>query len=763
MSETASFKQYAGAFALAGVVVVALLMIAAIPQGSLPQIPPGGSATGSDGLKSFTSYDEIYSFLKAGAGSQYGGYGGRGMMMDGVMVKTSLAPSAAPSATGAENSGSQSASASDYSQTNVQVKGVDEPDFVKNDGKYIYVVKNEYSSNYRYNPFGPTSAGKVKIIDAYPAAQMKQAGEISIEGTVSELFIYGDKLVVFGSIYVPFYYPRALSADVRCLGCTMPPYYSQNFAFMRVYDISDKSSPKLLKRIEVKGDYKDARMIEGKVYAVFSDYASYSYPVPIYRVDGNDRQVAPSDIKYFDYPDSSYSYNIFTGFDLNDLGKDESRKVVLMGASQNLFVSQDNMYVTFTTYDYYDPKWKVYNEVFAPYFDATTKQKMADIDAMNISGWRKERLKSEEALYFIQNKIYNPLDLSVDSNLREELTRKIAEKQAQINQRSISVENTEAHKFALDGSFTYKGQAAVPGHVLNQFSMDEYNGYFRIATTSGNTWDRENPSSNNVYVIDAGMKVVGKLEGLAKGESIYSARFMGNRGYLVTFKKIDPLFVVDLSVPTDPRVLGQLKIPGYSDYLHPYDETHLIGLGKDAEAAEGENRDFAWYQGVKLSLFDVSDVAHPKEVAKYEIGDRGTDSYALQDHKAFLFSKEKNLLAIPVLLAKIDPLKYPKGVEASTYGDYVFQGEYVFDVSLEKGFVLRGTVSHADSGEFAKSGYYWYSNSNVKRALYMDSTLYTVSDTYVKANDLGTLQAISSLQIGDSNSHNYPMMGDVVR
>jgi len=751
MAETAPFRQYIGALALVGVVALALIMIAIIPQTERPHVPilPGSTSAGagSDGLKSFTSYDEIYSFLKAGAGGSYG-YGVRGGMMDGMVLKASFAPQAAVGAT--ESNG---ASASDYSQTNVQVAGVDEPDFVKNDGKYIYVVKNEYNNNnYGYNPFGSSSTGKVKIINAYPAEEMKQEGEISIEGTVSEMFIRGDKLVVFGSIYVPFYYPRQLSSDVRCMDCVMPPYYSQNFAFMRVYDISDKSAPKLVKRIEVKGEYKDARMIGGDVYAVFSDYASYAYPVPIYRVDGNDRQVAPSDIKYFDYPDSSYSYNIFTGVDLNDLSKEESRKVVLMGASQNLFVSQDSMYVTFTTYDYYDPQWKVYNEVFAPYFDTATNEKMAGIDAMNISGWRKERLKSEEALYFIQNRIFNPLDLTVDSSLRDELTRKIAEKQSQINEQARSVENTEAHKFALDGSFTYRGQASVPGHVLNQFSMDEYNGYFRIATTSGQTWSSTNPSSNNVYVMDSGMTVVGKLEGLAKGESIYSARFMGNRAYLVTFKKIDPLFVVDLSVPAAPQVLGQLKIPGYSDYLHPYDETHLIGLGKDAEAAEGVNRDFAWYQGVKLSLFDVSDVAHPKEVAKYEIGDRGTDSYALQDHKAFLFSKEKNLLAIPVLLAKIDPLKYPNGVQANTYGDYVFQGEYVFDVSLERGFVLRGTVSHTDSGEFAKSGYYWYSSSSVKRALYMDSTLYTVSDMYVKANDLGTLQAISSLQIGNGTN-----------
>jgi uncharacterized secreted protein with C-terminal beta-propeller domain len=292
--------------------------------------------------------------------------------------------------------------------------------------------------------------------------------------------------------------------------------------------------------------------------------------------------------------------------------------------------------------------------------------------------------------------------------------------------------------------------------VLNQFSMDEYNGNFRIATTEGQQ-SRSNPTtSNNIYVVDSGMKVIGSLEGLAPGESIYSARFMGSRGYLVTFKKIDPLFVIDLSDPAKPEVLGKLKIPGYSDYLHPYDETHLIGLGKDAAAAEGENQDFAWYQGVKLSLFDVSDVARPTEVANYLIGDRGTDSYALHEHKAFLFSKEKNLLVIPVTLAKIDPLKYPNGVEPNTYGDFVFQGAYVFNISIEGGFSLKGTVSHADPSALQKSGEYYYGNNdNVQRSLYMDNALYTVSDKYVKANDLGTLAPISSLQYANGTGYGY--------
>src|SRR3989338_2141236 len=201
------------------------------------------------------------------------------------------------------------------------------------------------------------------------------------------------------------------------------------------------------------------------------------------------------------------------------------------------------------------------------------------------------------------------------------------------------------HRIALSsGAIDYKGSGEVPGRPLNQFSMDESGGYFRIATTSQQNQLRDGSSSNNVYILDSALKITGRLEGLAKGERIYSARFIGERGYMVTFKKVDPLFVIDLT-PTNPRVLGELKIPGFSDYLHPYDENHIIGVGKET----GENE---WggisTKGVKVALFDVTDVEKPKLVDQYEIGEQGTDSEALQDHKAFLFDKDKKLLVLPV-------------------------------------------------------------------------------------------------------------------
>ncbi len=321
-------------------------------------------------------------------------------------------------------------------------------------------------------------------------------------------------------------------------------------------------------------------------------------------------------------------------------------------------------------------------------------------------------------------------------------------------------ETTEIHRIRIDGGkVSYESSGVVPGFVLNQFSMDEYNGYFRIATTTSSATifrglsaastsiarEGENPRRNNVYVLNRSLAVVGRLEGLAPGERIYAARFMGDRCYLVTFKKVDPLFVLSLEDPAKPEVLGQLKIPGYSDYLHPYDENHLIGIGKwTVEAEEG---DFAWYQGVKISLFDVSDFEHPKEVDGYVIGDRGTNSPVLWDHKALLFGKDLNLLAMPVLVAEIDKAKYPDGVPPNAYGDYVWQGLYVFEITGNN-LRLKGRITHIeDPSDFLKSGYWFYSDHAIERALYIGDVLYTISNRMIKMNNLTSLEEIGSLKI----------------
>jgi inhibitor of cysteine peptidase len=289
------------------------------------------------------------------------------------------------------------------------------------------------------------------------------------------------------------------------------------------------------------------------------------------------------------------------------------------------------------------------------------------------------------------------------------------------------ITNTTIHKMSISaGGIEYLYTGEVPGQILNQFSMDEHNGYFRIATTTGDVWSGN--AKNNIYILNEDLSLAGKIEGLAPGERIYSARFMGNRVYLVTFVKVDPLFVIDLSDPGNPKVLGELKIPGYSDYLHPYDETHLIGLGK--ETTESPDGDFALYQGVKLALFDVSDPENPKVISKYIIGERGTDSYALSDHRAFLFSRSRNLLVIPITL-----------VEAGTWD---WQGACVFDISLAEGLKLRGRISHADPAEKEPI---LDPASFVIRSLYIDNVLYTISEGQVKMNDLSDLSEINAIKL----------------
>ncbi|MEM2130882.1 MAG: beta-propeller domain-containing protein, partial [Candidatus Woesearchaeota archaeon] len=282
---------------------------------------------------------------------------------------------------------------------------------------------------------------------------------------------------------------------------------------------------------------------------------------------------------------------------------------------------------------------------------------------------------------------------------------------------------------------------------LNQFSMDENNKNLRVATTFDAWASGKSITYNNVYILDENMKLKGKLEKIAPDERIYSTRFMGNRLYMVTFQRIDPFFVIDLSNPENPEILGELKIPGFSDYLHAYDENTIIGLGKETKENEWGGIST---KGIKLALFDVSDVNNPKQIDKYEIGSEGTDSEALYNHKAFLFSKSKNLLVIPVREVKG---KETYDSRLGYYRQKVWQGSYVFDIT-KQGFKLKGKVSHAETEEYP----YWYygSPNAIKRALYMDDVLYTISDKKIEMNDLENLETLNSIKLPYTEEY-YPM------
>ncbi len=555
---------------------------------------------GSGTLTRFTCYEELKQFLqlKPRYGLYYGQWTFQRDLTEGRMTLDSAK--------------TQSNSLPDYSNTNTQVEGVDEADIVKTDNEHIYLISGE----------------KVIIIKAYPAEEARILSEISLNTSVSQLFINGERLVIF-------YENR--SKD-----------YGQTF--IAIYEISNKEAPTLRRTASADGEYYNSRMIGSHVYVITRKQARViddEVNLPQIRYEQENKTVPANEIYYSGIQDYGYVFSTIISVNVLEDEQAPTYKIILTGWATNMYVSMENIYLAIC------------------YYDKT----------------------------FIHR---------------------------------IQIENGEIHD-AITGE--------VPGTVLNQFSMDEHAGYFRIATTSQQSMIRQ----NNVYTLDSNLNVVGELENIAPGETIYSARFMGNIGYLVTFKKVDPFFVIDLSNPSMPKILGELKITGYSDYLHVYGEQHVIGIGK--ETAESDKGDFSWYQGVKITLFDVTDVTEPKELAKYEIGDRGTDSPVLRDHKAFLFNKEAELLVMPVSIVTIDGNKDPN-VPLWTAGRLTWQGACVFAISLtaNEKIVVRGMITHIENNVLDTS-------LHITRTLYIGEVLYTISANKIKMNSLVDLSQVNELSL----------------
>jgi len=448
--------------------------------------------------------------------------------------------------------------------------------------------------------------------------------------------------------------------------------------------------------------------------------------------------VAPQ-IYYFDNPERNYNFHTVASFDIMQDNTDIEAKSYLMGYSNVVYVSQDNIYITYQKnyprLRHQEMNKERFYDVVLPLLPANVRSEINAFDAESAGAWTK--------ISGIMSEMYTTMEEDDLQELLEKITDAVEEYDAIIAQER---ERTVVHKINIDkGKISYDTKGEMPGDLLNQFSLDEKDGYLRAATTT-RFWSRNTGriTHNNVVVLDDDLEIVGSIEKIAPGESIFSARFMGDKLYMVTFERVDPLFVIDLSVPTNPKILGELKIPGFSDYLHPYDENHLIGIGK--ETAENEWGGVS-IKGVKLSLFDVTDVNNPKQLDFIEIGERGTDSEALREHKAFLFDKEKNLLVIPIReVVETD--------SAKPWRQRTWQGAYVFSLTPEKGFTQRGKISHASVWDET----YWGSPNAVRRSLYMDDVLYTISQSKIKMNDLVDLDTIKELELSYSEPV-YPDYG----
>ncbi len=530
-----------------------------------------------------------------------------------------------------------------YSKTNIQVEGVDEGDIAKTDGQYIYYITNQ----------------SVKIIGINE--QMKIISNINYKEenfNPNELYFLENKLIVIGNTYKK-------NNEGYIMEDTIYPA-SDVKVYAKVYNLSTIEKPILEREVAIEGNYVSSRMIGENIYIISNKYIyTYLFKDNIEEMNENDYKPKYIDSKiseseqYIEYKDISYfpedgdlSYLNIAGFNVNS---DEAANIEsFLAAGDNIYCSNDNLYVTKAKFEYKDQKLYGY---------------------------------------------YNNYDL-----------------------------NTYIYKFKLDNSkIEYLKIGSVSGNILNQFSMDEKDGYFRIVTTDNKSFTNET-NVNNLYVLDENLQIVGKVENLAKGEKIYATRFMQDRLYLVTFVETDPLFVIDLSEPTNPIVLGELKIPGYSTYLHPYDETHLIGFGENTETEEDGR---VVTNGMKIALFDVKNPSEPKELFSENIGEKGTSSEVLNNHKTLLISKEKDIIAFPIYISNLK-----------------FQGAIIYGLDLENGFTEKGKISHQE----VEDEYFNYDiKKAVERIIFINDNIYTLSNSLIKETNIETMEEKQILELIEQN------------
>lgn len=698
------------------------------------------------GEKTFANLEELRQFISKNHGiSQAGGRGAMALdsaVTTGVLVKTLSAPQAG-------GAGSTDKKVLNYSQTNNQVKGVDEPDIVKTNGRLLFYANNN----------------KIEIVKAYPATEAKLLKSLEFDGAISNIFIFNDKLVVYGT---PNNFrpnnasstneaqPDAINSSgnfsVGKKMVSMPVWHGGNFTFLKIYNLNDPENPNLVTDLTFEGNSVDTRLINNYLYLITTKY-SYNQNggeiIPqLYQKNNPVVEKSFPPIHYFNLPYQTYS---FTSVNAIDLAQDDSlpkREIYLLAGNENIYASADNLYITYT--NYLNEQELLINKTREIIFDRLPKKDQDLI--MQIDGLDEAILNKEEK----SNKIYS-LVMSYSSILTEaeqqqigvQVKNSIRAEHPQLQDELIS---TVVQKIKLAGlTMTYQNQAQVPGRLLNQFSMDESKGYFRLATTRDQTWsqildNRQIEPDNAVYVFDKDLKKVGSLQNLAPKERIYSARFLGDRAYLVTFVQTDPLFAIDLKNPADPKVLGELKVPGYSNYLHPINDNTLLGIGKEAATNEWGG---VVPSNLKIVLFDVSDPSALKVLDEKTLGDTGSDSAALYDHKAFLYDDMSKILAIPINLMGSSKNQYG-------YAGPVFNGSAVFKISDSKLLEL-GKIDH--NLMRSESANFDYSNG-VRRNLIIENNLYTLSQNYLKINSLTNLEEIKTLEFNKQRTvpSAYPLL-----
>ena len=596
----------------------------------------------------------------------------------------------------------------EYSTTNVQVGLVDEPDYIKTDGKYVYVVNQN----------------TLTIIEAYPAEEaeiiLKAALDIESQN-LENMFLNGDRLAIL-------HYGSSQSQGIAEFDFMPYPIYTPN-TMITVLDISDREDPVLISQHAIDGNYNDSRMIGNVVYLIATNWIDYHNPI-IPRVVTESEIISP-EIFRFPNIEREYNFNTIAAVDISS-GNMINSEVFLMGYTNSIYMSLDNLYITYekitTPLSFEQFQKDRFFKVIVPLLPQDAQDKIKEI---NENPALDPRQKWREVSAVLQE-AYNLLP----KEKRDELFSAIQKALDEYDSRQDDRHRTVIHKIGLDeGDMEYIANGEVPGYPLNQFSMDEYQGKFRITTTSQNFASGD--ISNNVYVLDENLDVIGQLEEIAPEERIYSARFMGEKLYLVTFQQIDPFFVIDMSGDS-PKILGELKIPGFSNYLQAFDEDHIIGIGRDTELSKSGR---VQQLGVKIAMFDVSDFGNPKEKDVIIIGDARTNSEILHNHKALLLDKQKDVMSIPIKTS-VSSFDEPFDTEMRFYEDRYWHGFYVYGFD-ENGFVEKGIITHHQGQDYHNRLYMQ------PRSFYIDETLYTIMDGSMKMNDLKDVEdEINAINLG---------------
>jgi hypothetical protein len=638
-----------------------------------------------------------------------------------------------------------------HSGTTTQEEGVDESDVVKTDGRNLYVISS-HNSNSVLRIVGLGTGGETQLLS-----------ETELEGYGRDLYLHGSQVVVLtsgGGYAYPILFDgvavgaagaaeitegesnddvinlEPISVDIGIV----PPgefVYERPSTRTTVVDVSNPAAPRVLSSTKIDGSTASSRMVNGVMHLVLANYQEYYYDV-LPRLGAPELDVSDVDAELI-LPKYTRT---------NADGTEESGNVVTW---ENLYRPTDP--------------------------DGFGVVTVVDMDIDADARFTAAGVVAEPGLIYSSTEALYLTDTNYDWQGRSRTT-------------------TDVYKFKYDGRGAIPvAFGSVPGRILNQYSMSEHNGNLRVATTFDASWsfDEETgiggqvtESSNNVYVLaqaDAALNVVGRIENIAPGETIQSARFLGDRGYVVTFLQIDPLFTVDLADPANPRLMGQLKVPGFSTFLTPIDANHMLAVGQYIPPPETPGN---W--GVQLSIFDVTDFANPALKSNVILGaDANTSAYseALWDPKALTYFAEGGVIALPMSIydysyfgggeggggvivdGEVKPTEPGSGDSGSGStgsgggsdgADAVppddgtitdppidvipekpqgFEGVYVFRVSAETGLTELGRVStRFDDVQF------W--GASFTRGVFVGDDLFAVTDLGVHSASLDDLATVKS-------------------